>query len=86
MRGLVKFIIRPGMEMADAGFFVLAAFVGGAAGVLLAYKVTLWLGLPFALCATLTLHFTWRTPGFSPQTPRKSGRGSVEHEGNGGAH
>lgn len=66
MHGLLKFIIRPGTEMADVTFFVLAAFVGGAAGLLLAYKVSLCVGLPFALCATLMLHLTWRTPGFSP--------------------
>ncbi len=77
MHGLLKFIIRPGTEMADAGFFVLAAFVGGAAGVLLAYKVSLWVGLPFALCAALMLHLTWRKPGFSPRTPQKSARGDT---------
>jgi hypothetical protein len=77
MHDLLKFIIRPETEMADAGFFVLAAFVGGAAGVLLAYKVSLWVGLPFAFCATLMLHLTWRTPAFSPQTTQKSGRADV---------
>jgi hypothetical protein len=66
MHGLLKLIIRPETEKADAGFLVLAAFVGGAAGVLLAYKVSLSVGLPFALCATVMLHLTWRTPGLSP--------------------
>lgn len=77
MHGLLKLIIRPGTEKADGGFLVLAAFVGGAAGVLLAHKVSLSVGLPFALCATVMLHLTWRTPDFSPQTTQKSGRADV---------
>lgn len=78
MHGLLKLIIRPGTEKADAGFLVLAAFVGCAAGLLLAYKVSISVGLPFALCATVMLHLTWRTPGFSPQmTQKKSGRADV---------
>lgn len=59
--------------MRDAGFLALAAFVGGASGVLLTYKISLLVGLPFALCATLMLHLTWRTQSFAPRPPRKSG-------------
>ena len=77
MHRLMKLIIRPGMEMRDAGFLALAAFVGGASGVLLAYKVSLLVGLPLALCATLMLHLTWRTPNFAPRPPQKSGRGDL---------
>lgn len=66
MQDLVKLIVRPGRGIEDAYFLLLAAFVGGAAGVLLAYKVSLWVGLPFALGATLMLYFTWRTPSLVP--------------------
>ena len=72
MNRLLKFFIRPEKRVADTGYLVLAAFVGGAAGVLLAYKVSLWVGLPFALGATLMLFFTWRAPNPPPLLPNKT--------------
>jgi hypothetical protein len=62
MHYLLKLIIRPGTELADSCFLILAFIVGGSAGALLAHKISLGIGLPFALFATLVLHLTWRTP------------------------
>lgn len=62
MQRLLKFIIRPRTEMADSSCLILPLIGGGGAGALLAQKISLGVGLPFALFATLVLHLTWRTP------------------------
>ena len=71
MQRLFKFIIRPGNEMADTGFLILALIVGGGAGALLAHKISLVVGFPFALVATLLLHLTWRTSNLARKQPEK---------------
>lgn len=62
MQRLAQFLIRPDVKLADTGFLFLACVVGGGAGAVLASKISLLAGIPFAVFASLTLHLMWRSP------------------------
>lgn len=60
MKKFIEFFLRPSMRRSDTAWLVVAALVGGGAGLLLGEKISLAVGLPFGLAATAFLHFTWR--------------------------
>ena len=62
MQTLLRYFVRPAKRKSDILFLILAALVGGGAGLLMTEKISFGVGLPFFLFTTLVLHFTWRTP------------------------
>lgn len=60
MKKYVEFFLRPSMRRSDTAWLLLAALVGGSAGLLLGQKVSFAVGLPFGLVATAFLQVTWR--------------------------
>ncbi|MGC5698834.1 hypothetical protein J4P02_01385 [Pseudomonas sp. NFXW11] len=62
VQALLRYLVRPSKQRSDLFFLILAAIVGGGAGLLVAEKISADIGIPFFFFSTLFLHFTWRTP------------------------
>ncbi|CAM3718304.1 hypothetical protein CCOS865_02779 [Pseudomonas reidholzensis] len=59
----VSNFIRPDYEKSDRCFLVLALIVGCGFGTVLGHKISLSVGLPFSVVASLALYYLWRRPG-----------------------
>jgi len=59
----VSCFIRPDYQKSDRCFLVLALIVGCGFGTVLGHKISLTVGLPFSVFASLVLYYLWRRPG-----------------------
>lgn len=54
--------IRPEYENSDRFFLILALIVGCGFGYVLGHKISLTVGVPFSVFASLALYYLWRCP------------------------
>lgn len=59
---MLSSMIRPHRRNSDLFFLTVASIIGIAVGSVLVHKISWAVGAPFAVAASVFLHFTWRNP------------------------